>query len=797
MRNLDNSFIHSEMVPVGKDSMGEDMSMYEQISAEETHNKILLIEDNPGDARLVELLLGESDLLNCKITHKTTLSDGIATLGEKDDFAAILLDLSLPDSRGFVTLEKLLSKYPNNNVIVLTGLADKSLGIKAVKAGAQDFLIKGAFDADLLAKSLRYSIERNKVLQRLEETQRLSHIGTWEYNSATEVFSASDEVYRIFGYAARDQVFNAADLDNPENPFHILKGIHQETLANKTMRKDVEILQKDGERRFVFIQCSVNKNEENELVLNGIIQDITERKQAERELLKSQERYQDIFTKSKDAIYICTLDGQFVDFNQATTNLFGYTAEELQKQNAHHFFQPEDLKKAFFEKLRTQKAVKDFELEIRRKDERVCYCLITANLVEGADTTSYNAIVRDITERKRAEELIKARDVAQQSAKMKEQFIASISHEMRTPMNAILGMSNLVIQTELNQEQHGYISSIKQSSEILLGIVNDILEISTIQNGKIEFEDKTFNLHQLLENLMNVMRYKVKEKQLNFELLLDKRVPKYIKGDKLRLNQILYNLVGNAIKFTDEGHVKIYVDLINEGSNSVMINFLVEDTGIGIPSDKLDAVFETFTRVRSKDRIYEGTGLGLSIAKNLVSQQGGKIGAKSELGKGSKFHFDMIFEIGAEEEIGPQIPIEEGIDINNQHNIKLLLVEDHKMNQIVARKTLEKQWPDIDITIADNGQIAIDILKDQRFDIILMDIQMPVMDGYEATQYIRNHMPQEIAKMPILAMTAHAHISKDEKFRELGMDDFVLKPFEPQQLFQKIAKYTKKNSPQS
>ncbi len=774
----------------------EATTMYEdQSNYEAAYNKILLIEDNPGDARLVELLLGESDLLNCRITNKTTLAEGIRILEEEGDYAAVLLDLTLPDSRGFETLEQLLDRCPDNNVIVLTGLSDKSLGVKAVKAGAQDFLIKGAFDADLLAKSLRYSIERNSVLQRLEETQRIARIGNWEYIPVTKEFTASDEVYRIFGVSPRKTANSLEELQDFSCPFSLFNEIHEETIINKVVKRDVKIQGADGQLRFSFIECRANKNAENHLVLTGIIQDITERKLAEQELRKSQERYQDIFSKSKDAIFICNLGGMLEDYNQSTVRLLGYPKEELASLNVYRLFQPEEQRHLFLQKLRTEENIKDFEIEIHSKEEKVRYCLITANKVTVDNFEGYSVIVRDITENKQAEELRKARDIAQQSAKMKEQFIASVSHEMRTPMNAVLGMSNLMIKTELGKEQKNLINSIKQSSEILLGIINDILEISTIQNGKLAFEHADFDLKELLDNLVNVMQYKINEKDLAFTLEIDPEVPQFIKGDKLRLNQILYNLVGNAVKFTDHGHIAVRVKHWSSINDSVQIKFEVEDSGIGIPEDKLDAIFETFTRIRSKERLYEGTGLGLSIAKNLVDQQGGRINATSKLGEGSTFFFDLVFELGNESDIGSNnIEDEKMEELNQERPLRLLLVEDHKMNQIVARKTLERQWESIEVTIADNGKIAIEILEKERFDIILMDIQMPIMDGYETTDYIRKNMPKEIATMPILAMTAHAHIAKDEKFKEYGMDDFVLKPFEPEQLFHKIAKYVNQNN---
>ncbi len=792
---MKENLIQEENSVVGTSINDQNVAMYQEISDYEAQNKILLIEDNPGDARLVEVLLSESDLLDCKITNKTSLTDGMEAL-EQEDYAVILLDLTLPDSRGFQTLENLLEKFPDANVIVLTGLSDKSMGIKAVKAGAQDFLIKGDFDSDLLAKSLRYSIERSGVLKRLELTQRIAHIGNWEFNPATKLLKASDEIFRLLGIPVKS-LLTEADLEDATSPLYVFGSIHQETLLRKSIKKDIIIKQPEGERRYAFVHCSVNTNAEGNLVLMGIMQDMTERKKAEMEMIRSQERYQEIFSRSNDAIYIANLMGSFVDFNDATLELIGYNREEVKMLDFHSCFFPLDRRMHFMKALQQKEDINDFEVEIERKDGSRRYCVITATPTSNAGLLGYNGIIRDITERKQAEEMRKSRDIAQQSAKMKEQFIASVSHEMRTPMNAILGMSNLVSQTSLDTEQTNLVSAIKQSSEILLGVINDILEISTLQNGKIQFEYKDFDLHNLLDNLVNMMKYKAQEKDLVFELHVDESVPKVIHGDKLRLNQILNNLVGNAVKFTDSGAVRIYIKNVIENDQAVNLHFAVEDTGVGIPADKLDAIFETFTRIRNKERLYEGTGLGLSIAKNLVEQQGGKIGVKSVFGEGSTFFFDLAFEKGESLEVIEIVEKEENLILKNDGAIRLLLVEDHKMNQLVAKKTLTKKWEKIHITIANNGQEAVETLErnvDTPFDIILMDIQMPIMDGYEATDHIRNKMTPELAAMPILAMTAHAHISKDEKFKEYGMDDFVLKPFEPEQLFNKIAKYANRNN---
>jgi len=358
-------------------------------------------------------------------------------------------------------------------------------------------------------------------------------------------------------------------------------------------------------------------------------------------------------------------------------------------------------------------------------------------------------------------------------------------------MNAILGMSHILLQTELGQEQLELVNSIRESSEILLGVVNDILEVSAIQNGKIVLEKKPFAVAEVLANLESVMQYKAQEKDIYLQSICGEDVPKVVIGDKLRLNQILYNLAGNAIKFTDTGSVKIYVSKLQSLGGRVQLQFVVEDTGIGIPEDKIASVFEIFTRIRQKDRIYEGTGLGLSIAKNLVELQGGKINATSEVGKGSRFSFDLWLEESDGQTVGRKAA-HATLSLSDDAVFDLLLAEDHKMNQLVARKTLERKWKNINLVIAENGQEAIDMLRSRHFDLVLMDVQMPVMDGFEATRYIRHSMPPDKAAIPILAMTAHAYISKDNKFREAGMDDFVLKPFEPDELFAKIAKYVKR-----
>ncbi len=756
-------------------------------------NKVLLIEDNPGDAKLVEILLEESDLVNCKIVNKTTLKEGITELEQHHDYSAVLLDLSLPDSFGLQTLEHLIALFPKENIIVLTGVSDKFLGIEAVKSGAQDFLIKGAFDSELLAKSIRFSIERSRIIEKLEETQSIAKIGHWEYETTSKKLTLSTEIFSHLGTQANRQQLDIESIEDPSNYLHFIHLIQQKTAFNGVHEEDLQITTADQGERYLYAKCKMDVRSDGSKVFSGILQDITERQVSQKELSKSQERYMELFNKSKDAIFIATFDGRMVDCNSATSEIFGMDHKHILLKNMDYFLNEETLDHVV-EILRDIGHISEYELEVSQPDGEIRHCVLNAYRITDDTLDGYNAMIKDISQHKQADELRKARDVAKQSALMKEKFVASVSHEMRTPMNAIYGMSNLLIKTDMTTEQFDYIKSIKQSSELLLGIVNDILEISTLQNGKIEFCNDDFDIRELLNSLANVMRYKMEEKNLKFELHIDDSIPRVLKGDKLRLNQILYNLVGNAIKFTDEGFVTVTIQNLSPDVDILFLKFSVEDSGIGISQDKIEAIFDTFTRVRTKDRIFEGTGLGLSIAKSLVEQQGGKISATSVEGKGSTFFFDLILEAGDQNYVEDIGDTTDDPDIDHGEPIRLLLTEDHKMNQIVARKTLEKQWPDMEITIANHGEEAIAILAEKEFDIILMDIQMPIMDGYETTRHIRKKMPSAVASLPILAMTAHAHISKDEKFKEYGFDDFVLKPFDPKQLFAKIVKYARRTT---
>jgi len=378
-----------------------------------------------------------------------------------------------------------------------------------------------------------------------------------------------------------------------------------------------------------------------------------------------------------------------------------------------------------------------------------------------------------------------ARERAERSEKFKQQFLANMSHEIRTPMNAVMGMTNLLIDKNPRIDQRKYLEGIQKSSDNLLHIINDILDLSKIEAGKIELEQIDFSIPEVVHQVEQTLRHKAEEKGLQLIISIDPLVPEIVIGDPGRLNQILMNLAGNAIKFTEKGSVTFKVTPTTDRS----IEFSIIDTGIGIARDKLQSVFENFSQAHASDtRKFGGTGLGLTICKQLVELMGGKILIESEEGSGSTFLFTLEMPIGSKEKLLEQKSSEQ-IDESILNGLKILLVDDNIDNRIVARDTLELN-ASLTIVEAINGKEAIEKLSMDDFDIVLMDVQMPVMDGYEATRQIRNDILTSKKDIPIIALTASVIRSDLDKCRAAGMNDYVPKPFKTYQLITSIAKLT-------
>ena len=382
------------------------------------------------------------------------------------------------------------------------------------------------------------------------------------------------------------------------------------------------------------------------------------------------------------------------------------------------------------------------------------------------------------------------KEVAEQSAAYKSRFLANISHEIRTPMNAIVGLSKLMSDTGLGKKQHEYISAIRQSSENLLSIINDLLDHAKIESGKFSFFKKPFELDVSLQQLYHTLIFKANEKKLDFSTHIENGTPLQLIGDPIRLQQILLNLTGNAIKFTEKGQVTVAVHKIKETQKEIELLFKVTDTGIGIAEDKIEVIFESFQQAADETySVYGGTGLGLSISKQLVEQQGGQLNIKSKLGEGTELGFNLLFE----KQFAPVAkPADRPAPIILD-GLKILIVEDTLFNQMLAVELLKKHIANAVIEVADNGKIALEKIGQQPFDLILMDVKMPVMDGYEATRAIRALADPAINNVPIIGLTANAIPEQLDQCRAAGMNDVVTKPINSGELFGKINQVIQKN----
>lgn len=399
-----------------------------------------------------------------------------------------------------------------------------------------------------------------------------------------------------------------------------------------------------------------------------------------------------------------------------------------------------------------------------------------------------NQIAVSIQKRKMLDTLVIERKKAEDAALSKQAFMSTLSHEIRTPLNEVIGITNLLMQTNPEPEQLDLLKTLRFSANHLLTLVNDVLDYSKMESGKIVFEKIQFNLNNFIDEISRSYSFKAKEKNLEFNIIKKPGVPDEIIGDPIRLNQILTNLLSNAFKFTSEGNVTITIaEESRKGSRSTL-EFRISDTGIGIPNDKLDILFESFTQASSDTtRRFGGTGLGLSICKKLVELQGGKISVESQPGKGSAFFFCLTYEVAEKASLARAKDVTESF--KGLEGKKILVAEDNKVNFFVVNKFL-KSWG-VEVVHAENGKTALEMLEKEEFDIILMDLHMPVMDGIEATKIIRSSEDSLIKNMPVIALTAAIMSDTNTQIEGVGINDYILKPFKPQDLFSKIMKHMK------
>lgn len=395
--------------------------------------------------------------------------------------------------------------------------------------------------------------------------------------------------------------------------------------------------------------------------------------------------------------------------------------------------------------------------------------------------------LRNLQVKNQIELVKKEKEVAEKTAQLKQQFMANMSHEIRTPMNAIVGLANLLIKKNPTDEQLKYLTAIKKSADNLLVIINDILDLSKIEAGKVVLEKIPFLVKNTVEEIYNTLFLRAEEKNLSMKVEMIQVQEEYVLGDPTRLSQILINLLGNSIKFTETGYVKLKVSQEEDSEEHVTLRFDVIDTGIGIAEDYVKKIFESFTQAGTDiARKYGGTGLGLTISKELTDLMGGRIEVQSELGKGTTF--SVIIPFPKAKDVVDKKEEKEEIDIEILSNLKILLVEDNEFNVMVAEETFHELLPNVQIRHAENGKKAIEMLEENAdVDVIFMDIQMPVMNGVEATEVIRKHSNTHIRNMKIIALTANAFEEDIRKYFRIGMNGYVTKPFRHEELLKELS----------
>ncbi|HJV18874.1 MAG TPA: PAS domain S-box protein [Sediminibacterium sp.] len=567
-------------------------------------------------------------------------------------------------------------------------------------------------------------------------------------------------------------------------------------IESKRLQSREEMLpQPDGSKKYFIrnMHPVLDEQDEVKLVISYGL-NITDRKIIEEQLKLNEKRYRDLFNYSQALICTHDITGKMLTVNPAICAALGYTQEELVGRNIKDFVP--QAKRDRFDSTYLKEVLESGKAEgvfiVVSKTGKEIYLLFQNYMVEEEGATPYIiGFSQDVTKRMEAErELIKAKEATEKASKVKEIFLANISHEIRTPMNGIIGIGNLLLKTNLSPKQADYTKLILESGNNLLHIVNDVLDLTKIESGKIELEHIPFDLAHKINVTIRTFTFKVEEKGL--KLHFNNKLPPdtVLIGDPFRLGQVLNNLIGNAVKFTEKGSIEVCAEQVSDDPKQPLFEFRVKDTGIGIAADQLPLIFEEFVQASTDtSRKYGGTGLGLSISKNLIQLQGGTIRVESTPNAGTTFIVTLPYQKGDKSMLKSTYSDERVYDKMDKKRI--LVAEDVIINQIIVKQILE-DWGH-DVVMAGNGQEALDLLKKQDFDLIFMDIHMPVTDGYEATRIIRKMSDSNKATIPIVALTANAFKNEIDRFSEAGFNDYITKPFTEQKLFRCMARLLQLN----
>ncbi|MES2331655.1 MAG: PAS domain S-box protein [Bacteroidota bacterium] len=643
----------------------------------------------------------------------------------------------------------------------------------------------------------RRKAEEEVAINEEKYRNLIENVGVVMYTSDEKgvVSFSNQRVSELTGYTVEElSGKHFGMLLDPEWTDRVLS-FYIEQYKNKipTTHLEFAIRTKNGKKKWVEQSSQLLYDNDEVSGFQCMVKDITEKKQIEEELNESESarkenefRLNSILNNTTTLVFIKDLEGRYTMVNRRFKEVFNLTDEMVINKTDYDFNTEEQANhylKLDEEVIATRKPVQVEEI-IETSEGRRTLLLVKFPLLDDKQQVfGISGIATDITEKiQSTRQLEVALKNAEEAKELQEQFLANMSHEIRTPLNGIQGMTTLLSETELNSEQREFTSTISRSLNNLLAIVNNILDFSNIKTGKLALLNKPFNIRDAIASVKNQFDYQLKKKGLTLEVVISDKVPTMVTGDVARLKQVLVNLVDNAVKFTDSGYIRIEVFLLEHTQEETKLSFTVTDTGIGIARDKFETIFKSFAQANIDiSQGYGGAGLGLAISKGLVELQGGNISVHSQLNKGSAFRFIMIYGSVMEESGNTPAKNDFSETLKDKH---FLVVEDNPVNQRLVSVVLQKVGSKVDL--AANGKEAIERLKTKPdYDLVLMDVQMPVMGGYETTIYIRQVLQLQ---MPIIALTATALKEDQDKCKEVGMNDFILKPFDFKDLYSRLSR---------
>lgn len=766
--------------------------------------EILIVDDRDENLLALEVILANE---NYKFVRANSGKEALKILLQDYDFAIILMDVQMPGMDGFETAELIRQseRFKRVPIIFLTANTNNQEDVfKGYQTGAVDFMVKPlsskilkakvAVFVDLFKKNhelyvqgqsmkmLNSKLERQSQYVRSLIEASLDPLIT--INSEGIITDMNEALPKITGLS-REKIKGGYFFDLFTRP-NLAKEVCQEVFERGSIVDyQLTIRHKSGKLTDVLFNGSVYRDEAGNVTGAVVV--------AREKLLSKYSRT--LIEASLDPLITINYEGKITDMNQALADITGITREKITGTDFFDYFTDREKAKQVYQEAFANGVVVDSPLTIRHKDGKLTDVLFNGSVYrdERGNVQGIVIVARDITARKKFEnELIeakrnaeKAAQVAEEAVKAKQQFLSNMSHEIRTPMNAIVGFTKVVLKTDLTEKQKEYINAIKISGDALIVLINDILDLAKVDAGKMTFEQIPFKLSASIYAMLHLFETKISEKNLKLVREYDSRVPEVLIGDPVRLHQVVLNLVSNAIKFTSEGSITVSVKLVEEDSKKVKLEFAVKDTGIGIPEGKLDSIFDNFQQATSgTSRLYGGTGLGLAIVKQLITAQGGEVKVESKPGEGSRFAFTLSFKKAQEKiEATQEQPQEQQVEMPTARG-RILVVEDVALNQLLMKTLLEEFG--FELEIAGNGKVGVEKLGKKQFDLVLMDLQMPEMNGFEATEHIRKKMKLQI---PIIALTADVTTVDLEKCKRLGMNDYISKPIDDKLLLKKINKY--------